>query len=174
MVLPAYPGYSQGLRRAGPYGGYLGSQYNPLCTVCDPDFGRTIDANRDFYDPTYRPMGDPELPGLPKDVTLDALDRRVKLLEQVDQSAARLDSGGTRLMSQKQREALELKVWRDKLKDPLAKGLAQLDGYLDRCGLDTGVLVIFDRRPKAKSIEARTRFTRAVSPAGRKIRVLRA
>jgi hypothetical protein len=72
-----------------------------------------------------------------------------------------------------QREALELKVWRDKAKDPLAKGLAQLDVYLDRIGLDTGVLVIFDRRAKAKSIEARTRFTRAVSPGGRKVRVLR-
>lgn len=108
VVLPAYPGYSQGLRRAGPYGGYLGSQYNPLCTVCDPDFGRAIDAGRDFYNPTYRPMGDPELPGLPKDVTLDALDGRAKLLAQVDESAARLESDGTRLMSQKQREALEL------------------------------------------------------------------
>jgi hypothetical protein len=30
VCLPAYPGYSQGLRRAGPYGGYLGSQYDPL------------------------------------------------------------------------------------------------------------------------------------------------
>jgi hypothetical protein len=26
VVLPAMPGYSQGLRRAGPYGGYLGAQ----------------------------------------------------------------------------------------------------------------------------------------------------
>src|SRR5262249_10793609 len=30
VVLPAFPGYSQGLRRAGPYGGYLGSGYDPL------------------------------------------------------------------------------------------------------------------------------------------------
>ena len=73
-----------------------------------------------------------------------------------------------------QREALELKVWRDKAKDPLAKGLAQLDGYLDRTGLDTGVLVIFDRREKAKPIDERTRFTRTTSPKGRKVRVLRA
>jgi hypothetical protein len=36
------------------------------------------------------------------------------------------------------------------------------------------VLVIFDRRVKAKSIEERTRFTRATSPAGRRVRVLRA
>lgn len=43
-----------------------------------------------------------------------------------------------------QREALELKVWRDGRADPLEAGLTQLDGYLDRIGLDTGVLVIFD------------------------------
>jgi hypothetical protein len=45
-----------------------------------------------------------------------------------------------------QRQALELKVWRDKESDPLTEGLTQLDGYLDRLSLDTGVLVIFDRR----------------------------
>ena len=72
-----------------------------------------------------------------------------------------------------QREVLELKVWRDKGKDPLAKGLVQLDGYLDKTGLETGVLVIFDRRAAAEDIEARTRFEEAVSPAGRRVTVLR-
>lgn len=73
-----------------------------------------------------------------------------------------------------QKEALELKVWRDKGKDPLAKGLAQLDGYLDRMGLEAGVLVIFDRREAAEDIEARTRFDEAVTPKGRKVTLLRA
>ena len=41
---------------------------------------------------------------------------------------------------------IELKVRREKL-DPLTKGLTQLDKYLDGLGLDTGWLVIFDRRP---------------------------
>lgn len=72
-----------------------------------------------------------------------------------------------------QREALELKVWRDKAKDPLGQGLMQMDGYLDRVGLDTGVLVIFDRRSAAGEIEARTRFEEAVSPGGRRVTVLR-
>ncbi len=35
---------------------------------------------------------------------------------------------------------------RDGETDPLAEGLARLDGYLDHLGLDTGVLVVFDRR----------------------------
>ena len=64
-------------------------------------------------------------------------------------------------------------MWRDKAKDPLAKGLAQLDGYLDRMALETGVLVIFDRRAEAEDIETRTRFEEAVSPAGRRVTVLR-
>ena len=40
VTMPAFPGYSQSLRRAGPYGGYLGSQYDPLFTVCSPSFDR--------------------------------------------------------------------------------------------------------------------------------------
>ncbi|MGW4108560.1 ATP-binding protein, partial [Streptomyces sp. NPDC004976] len=43
-----------------------------------------------------------------------------------------------------QREALELKVWRQGRPDPLAEGLTQLDDYLDRMELSTGTLVVFD------------------------------
>jgi hypothetical protein len=73
-----------------------------------------------------------------------------------------------------QREAVELKVWRPGEPDPLAEGLAQLDGYLDRLGLDTGVLMLFDRRPAAGPIAERIRFAQAASPAGRPITLLRA
>jgi hypothetical protein len=73
-----------------------------------------------------------------------------------------------------QREAVELKVWRDREPDPLAEGLAQLDGYLERLGLDTGVLVVFDRRPSAAPIPERTTFEEARTPSGRAATVLRA
>ena len=73
-----------------------------------------------------------------------------------------------------QREALELKVWRDGRKDPLPEGLRQLDGYLDRLGLDAGVLILFDRRKDAPLLEDRVREEQATSPKGRPIRVLRA
>jgi hypothetical protein len=73
-----------------------------------------------------------------------------------------------------QREALELKVRRAGEKDPIAKGLEQLDGYLARLGLEEGVLVLFDRRPEAGDPEARTRFEEAVTGSGRKVTVLRA
>lgn len=73
-----------------------------------------------------------------------------------------------------QREALELKVWAAHQADPLPEALIQLDRYLDRLGLDTGTLVLFDRRPTAAPIAERTRFDTATTPSGRKVTVLRA
>ena len=72
-----------------------------------------------------------------------------------------------------QREALELKVWAPGRPDPLAKGLEQLDAYLERSGLDEGVLVLFDRRPEAAPIAERTVFGAATTPGGRRVTLLR-
>ncbi|WP_437607748.1 AAA family ATPase [Sorangium sp. So ce834] len=72
-----------------------------------------------------------------------------------------------------QREAIELKVWRAGEKDPLPKALTQIDAYLDGLSLDTGVVVIFDRRPGADP-ESGTRFEEALTPSGRRVTVLRA
>ena len=74
---------------------------------------------------------------------------------------------------QVQRMALELKVWRDGRPDPLARGLEQLDGYLQRLSLDEGVLVLFDRRTDAAPIPDRTRFETAETPTARATTVLR-
>jgi hypothetical protein len=70
--------------------------------------------------------------------------------------------------------ALELKVWREGSKDPLDEGLAQLDGYLAGLGLESGWLVIFDRRSEQPPIAERTHATEATTPAGRRVTVLRA
>ncbi|GAA2209897.1 AAA family ATPase [Nonomuraea monospora] len=77
---------------------------------------------------------------------------------------------GERLM---QREAMELKVWRAGENDPKPDGLAQLDRYLDRLTLTTGVLVIFDRRPEAPPWQERGAFEQATTPSGRQVTVLR-
>ncbi|MFI7706371.1 AAA family ATPase [Nonomuraea sp. NPDC049480] len=77
---------------------------------------------------------------------------------------------GERLM---QREAMELKVWRPGEADPLGDGLAQLDRYLDRLSLPTGVLVVFDRRPEAPPWKERGGFEQAATPSGRRVTVLR-
>ena len=108
VVLPAYPGYSQGLRRAGPYGGYLGKQYDPLFATCEPRLPRPYNEGRDFYDHTLIPMGEPTLPTLGA-LTLDALDRRRTLLEQIDAQAALLESSrAMALVAGRQRQAFEL------------------------------------------------------------------
>jgi hypothetical protein len=69
--------------------------------------------------------------------------------------------------------AMELKVWKAGQKDPLTEGLKQLDKYLSGLGLDTGWLVIFDRRPDLPPLSDRTTTETAVSPMGRTIVVIR-
>ena len=69
--------------------------------------------------------------------------------------------------------AMELKVWRDHEKDPLEEGLGQLDGYLSGLGLETGWLVIFDRRSGLPPIAERTTTEPATTPAGRRVTVIR-
>jgi hypothetical protein len=75
-----------------------------------------------------------------------------------------------------QREALELKVWRDRKPDPLDDGLRQLDEYLTQLALDHGVLVIFDRRERRHedAEPAPISFEQARTATGRDITVLRA
>ena len=68
---------------------------------------------------------------------------------------------------------MELKVWRDGRPDPLTVGLTQLDAYLAGLGLDTGWLVIFDRRSDQPPIEQRTTCDTHHSPQGREIQVVR-
>ena len=69
---------------------------------------------------------------------------------------------------------MELKVWRDGAPDPLTAGLAQLDGCLAGLELDTGWLVIFDRRSGQAPIAERTASAEQTSPQGRRIQVVRA
>jgi hypothetical protein len=108
VMLPAYPGYSQGLRRAGPYGGYLGSAYDPVFSKCDPIFDRAVDANRDFYDPSYVARGEPTLPPLEGGLTLDMLDRRRSLLTKFDDAAKVARSAPGRVLTRQQEKAFEL------------------------------------------------------------------
>ena len=93
VLMPAFPGYGQSLRRAGPYGGYLGSRYDPLFTVCEPKWDRK--GNGD-YDPVLA-HGAPLLPSLGElpAVTADRLDRRRSLLDQFDTRLRGIDKTGS-------------------------------------------------------------------------------
>lgn len=72
-----------------------------------------------------------------------------------------------------QREVLELKVWYPGESDPIDEGLDQLDSYLASLGMETGTLVVFDRRPAAAPLAERGVFTDEVTAEGRKVRLLR-
>ncbi|MEO0373877.1 MAG: ATP-binding protein [Cyanobacteria bacterium P01_A01_bin.17] len=69
--------------------------------------------------------------------------------------------------------AIELKVWRDHAVDPLSRGLSQLDQYLSGLGLETGWLVIFDRRAGQPPIAERTITTNTTTATGKSIIVIR-
>jgi hypothetical protein len=67
---------------------------------------------------------------------------------------------------------IEIKVQRDDGRDQLARGLAQIDGYLARLGLDFGWLVIFDRRKDISRIEVRLRAEVHQTASNREITVI--
>ena len=133
VMMPAYPGYSQALRRAGPYGGYLGTKYDPLTTVWDKKFA----GKGTFYEPTSA-LGSPVLPSLDAlpDVTADRLDGRRSLLDQLDHSVASLErsrviDGMTEfqqqvfslLTSSKTRAAFDISQETDSMRDRYGKEL---------------------------------------------------
>lgn len=92
VTMPAFPGYSQALRRSGPYGGYLGSQYDPLFTSCDPRYERESKGDYDHVTALGVPTP-PTLGELP-DLTASRLENRFTLLEQFDGNLAKLERSG--------------------------------------------------------------------------------
>jgi hypothetical protein len=88
VCMPCYPGWGEAWKRRGPYGGFLGSQYDPLFTRCKPTFAREPKVN--YYDPVL-PEGEPLLPSfdtLPE-ITIDRFHARQSLYEQLDGVFAR-------------------------------------------------------------------------------------
>ncbi|MEX1229655.1 MAG: DUF1501 domain-containing protein [Planctomycetaceae bacterium] len=107
VIMPAFPGYSQALRRAGPYGGYLGAQYDPLFTVCEPTYERESKGDYDHV----MAVGEPVLPsaGELPGVSADRLDKRRSLLEQIDDGRRTLEgSRAVESMGQFQQQVFAL------------------------------------------------------------------
>ncbi len=69
---------------------------------------------------------------------------------------------------------IELKVWREKTKDPEAKGLEQLDDYLARIKVNVGWLFVFDRRKNAPPFAERLGTKVVTTKNGRSVTVVRA
>ncbi|AFZ57279.1 AAA family ATPase [Anabaena cylindrica FACHB-243] len=69
---------------------------------------------------------------------------------------------------------IELKVWREKKRDPQTEGIEQLESYLGRLGLDFGWLFVFDRRKNALPMEERLSTEVVATENQRRITVIRA
>ena len=84
VCLPNFPGAGQSYRRGGPYGGFLGSQYDPLFAVASPTFKKEP-TSKDYY--PVMPHGEPKMPALDSlpAMTADRFDRRRSILSQLDQ-----------------------------------------------------------------------------------------
>lgn len=142
VMLPAMPGYTQGLRRAGPYGGYLGPRYDPVFSTADAHVGADTSTDKDFYSHIITPQGEPRLPKIGGDLTLDALNTRRTLVEQLDAKATLLDSRS---------HAVRRDAAFDLLLSPKAKAAFDLSkesaGLRDRYGRDLfGSSVLLARR----------------------------
>ena len=151
MMLPAAPGYTQGLRRAGPYGGYLGPKFDPVFSTADSHTGNSTAANKDFYNHAITPLGEPRLPKLDGAVTLDALNARRSLVQQLDEQAVRFDAPGlaTRraaafdlLMSPRARSAFDLSQEPLKLRDRYGNNLFGSSVLLARRLVEAGVTFV--------------------------------
>jgi hypothetical protein len=97
VYMPCWLGWGQVFRRAGPYGGFLGHQFDPFTTECNPFADKRTPPTRPGYPNTVR--GEPCLPGsiLEPDLTIDRLSTRQTLLQQIDAGHRRADTRLTQL-----------------------------------------------------------------------------
>ena len=154
VCMPCYPGWGEGIRRPGPYGGYLGRQYDPFFSLCNPTFARTPRVAN--YDPV-RPIGEPLMPSLDAlpDMTVDRLGSRRSLLEQLDQgfrewnASTQIDTMSkysqqafSMLSSSKTRDAFDLSKEPDHVRDRYGRSLSGSSLLVARRLVEAGVTYI--------------------------------
>ena len=151
VCLPCYPGWGESYRRGGPYGGFLGSQYDPLFALCKPTFAREPKVS--YYDPVM-PIGEPYLPGLESQPEMSAgrFAQRRSLLGQLDEvfktvssspAQERLDRFQRRacdmLTSGKTRDAFDLSREPDQVRDRYGRNLYGASLLVARRLVEAGV-----------------------------------
>ncbi len=151
VCLPCYPGYGENGRRGGPYGGFLGSQYDPLFSVCDPKFAREPKVNH--YDPVM-PEGVPYLAGMDSqsDMTANRFGARKSLLDQLDVEFKRLNQSPAQdrlqsfqrrafdmLTSSKTRDAFDISQESDEMRDKYGRNLYGSSLLIARRLVEVGV-----------------------------------
>lgn len=155
FCLPCYPGFGErsmypGIRRPGPYGGFLGARYDPVFSECNPAFDR--EPKVPFYDPVW-PMGEPQLPfeDARPELTLQRIGQRQRLVEQFDQlrrneqapALVRMDQVKRRaydmLTSSRTREAFDLAREADATRDRYGRNLFGSSMLVARRLVEAGV-----------------------------------
>jgi hypothetical protein len=149
VMLPAFPGYTQGLRRAGPYGGYLGTAFDPVFATADAHAAPAIMNDKNFYNPHVPLAGEPRLPKFGGDLTLDALNDRRTLVQQLDAKmpaadahALRRDAAFDLLLSPKARSAFDLDREPPKLRERYGRDLFGSSVLLARRLVESGVTFV--------------------------------
>lgn len=91
VYMPHWLGWGQSFRRSGPYGGFLGKQYDALTTECMPFYDKDSFAPSPGTPQIVR--GAPVLPStsLEDGMTIDRLNTRRSLLSQIDTERRRMD-----------------------------------------------------------------------------------
>jgi hypothetical protein len=149
VAVPTVLGWGFGIDRPGPHGGFMGKKYDPLWSTTDPKLDKNPPAGR-------RPMwlGTPKLADatLAADMTIDRLDSRKTLLQQLDGEQKRIETSATSgqydqtrlkafdlLTSSKLKSAFDLSKESDKLRERYGTHLFGNSALVARRLIETGV-----------------------------------
>jgi hypothetical protein len=150
VYLPNHLGWGQSIRRPGPYGGFLGQRYDPLYSECEP----YVDDPPDFISAGKPLRGVPFIPNskISEGMTLDRLNHRRSLLDQLDDQRLKVESLGklgaynreesrawSMLTSSQVRSAFDLEEEDPKLRDSYTRTLFGQSALIGRRLVEAGV-----------------------------------
>jgi hypothetical protein len=150
VYLPCPLGWGEARRKPGPWGGFLGQGYDPLCTECTAYTDRPMKKSDDMQvvrgEPVFKDLD------LPADMTLDRLSNRRTLLQQFDDQRRRAEARAGHqgygvkqqlafnlLTSAAVREAFDLGREPDRLRERYGRSLFGSSTLLARRLLERGV-----------------------------------
>ena len=107
VYMPCWLGWGQAFRRAGPYAGFLGKRFDPFTTECMPygDKGATPGAGKGGVVYGTPVLADTDLGA---DMTIDRLNSRRSLLQQIDDRVRKTASQPSQTFDRHQQRSMSL------------------------------------------------------------------